>query len=81
MPVDPGAPKNPAPEAGGVGAGNPDLAPRAQQAANFGQHQPRVPGVLQDIGQDHHVIGLLRPELSQPGGVHRKTPLAGHRRG
>ena len=81
MPVDPGAPQKPAPEAGGVGAGNPDLALRPQQAPHLGQHHHRVPGVLQDVGQNYHVVGLLGTELLQRRRVHPKTPLAGQGRG
>jgi len=77
MPVDPGAPEHAAPETGGVGAGNPDLALRPQQRPHLGQHLHRIPGMLQDVGQDHHVKRLLGTKLPQRRGVHPETPLAG----
>ena len=81
MPVDPTPPEDPAPEALGIGAGNPDLAPGPQQAAHLGQHGHRVRGVLQNIAQDHHLIRRHRLKLLQGPGVHRKTPLPGQGRG
>src|SRR5208337_4336026 len=78
---DPGPAEDPAPEAPGVRAGNPDLAPGTQKAAHLGQHGYRVRGVLQDVGQHHHRVRLRWAKLLQGPGIYREAPPPGQGRG